>query len=72
MNNWISIEDKLPEIDEDVLVTFIGALQCPIVTTAYLYGERLYKNRPTFFSTSGVSLENVVAWMSLPEPYTGE
>lgn len=52
------------------LIGDIGAP--PIDTTAHVYEERLYKNRPTFFSTFAVYHENIEAWMSLPGPYTGE
>ena len=72
MNNWISIEDRLPEIDEDVLVTYIGMMGQSCIEIAYMEEDLVDSSRKSFFEENGELLENVVAWMLLPEPYTGE
>ena len=67
--NWISCSEKLPENDE-----------CVLATTAWgdvTIAERVYPpiNDTCWFIHDGntnATIDNVVAWMPLPEPYRGD
>lgn len=60
MNEWISVKDRLPEFNEDVLVT--GANRD--VYMAHL--SELYDEPPEFYYHSG-RIIGVTHWMTLPE-----
>lgn len=63
-HKWMYIVMNLPEYNEDVLVTdgsdvWIDAFDEAISGEVYLFG-------------TGGNIDEVTAWMPLPEPYTGE
>lgn len=59
---WISVEDRLPESDADVLVH--AGLLFPYIEAGYYDG--LWK-----YSYDGTEIEGVTHWMPLPEPPCG-
>lgn len=61
-NNWISVEDGLPENADDVLV-FMKE-EC-ISLAEYKQGKWKVYSTPYFFSSG-----NVTHWMPLPSPPT--
>lgn len=72
MNNWISVEDRLPKEDEGVLVcvngiwgniTFVNAIQIAV-----------YSQKDGWIIEGFVEFDNpaVEYWMPLPEPPKGE
>lgn len=66
---WISVEERLPEEDEDVLVFAIGDLCAVIAITSYshnLHGLRIDGWRPPweYFRHN----YKITHWMPLPEP----
>lgn len=65
MNGWISIKDKLPEVNRDVLVYkggFIGDLM-----NVYCYlGDDRWEDEYGYFDTA--ESEGITHWMPLPEP----
>ena len=69
---WISIDKQLPEIDQDVLVTYIGMMGQPCIDIAYFEEDLVDSSRKYFFRENGELLENVIAWIPLPKPYKGE
>ena len=63
-HKWMYIVMNLPEYNEDVIVTdgidvWIDAFDEAIDGEVYLFG-------------TGGNIDEVTAWMPLPEPYTGE
>lgn len=63
-HKWMYIIENLPEYNEDVIVTdgidvWIDAFDEAIDGEVYLFG-------------TGGNIDEVTAWMPLPEPYTGE
>ena len=78
-NGWISVEDRLPEDDVDVLVTYadIDDEEYADITTttygnAYLGGNKLdfkeWRSPFEYFKSN----YKVTAWQYLPEPYRPE
>ena len=68
MSEWISCKDRLPDINEQVLVTDVWN---GIDVMTYMPD---YPNEPRwedYYSTS-YEQDEIIAWMSLPEPYKGE
>lgn len=78
-NGWISVDDKLPEDDVDVLITYadiddINYTDICITTYGYAYlgGNKLdfkeWRSPFEYFKTN----YKVIAWRPLPEPYRPE
>lgn len=71
---WIAIEEKLPEIGENVLVTIKVADRFHFTEVAR-YGKPMFKNKICFYATDiewgDYEINGVTAWMPLPEPYLG-
>lgn len=71
LNEWVSIDDRLPEEEKFVLVTINSNASIKKVTIGYvtmarddndvLYGE--------WFDELFCEIDGVVAWKPLPEPY---
>lgn len=82
MSNWIKPKDKLPENEQEVLITVeectelgggIGTQRA--VWQAVFYNDPLENWYPffrTWIDDEKELTEDVVAWMPLPEPYTEE
>ena len=64
VNQWISCDERLPEDGPNILICDINGN----IEVAHL--SRLF--RIEFFSPYGDKIENVKAWMPLPEPYKEE
>lgn len=69
-NNWISVKDKLPEINEEVIVTTSsGRVWC-------IYYGYTYKSdkEPCFHEWDNEMWQcfkpNVIAWMRMPKAYS--
>ena len=78
-NGWISVDDKLPEDDVDVLITYadiddINYTDICITTYGYAYlgGNKLdfkeWRSPFEYFKSN----YKVMAWQYLPEPYRPE
>jgi hypothetical protein len=75
MSNWISVKDKLPELDQDVVDKEV--LVCDIDKCIYtcIYGKVYTKTRgesgveiqETFY-TNMSECDDITHWMPLPEP----
>ncbi len=62
MSEWISIKEKLPKTNEDILI-------CD------KYGDIFITHRATcneYYTESGNRIKAVKAWMPLPQPYKAE
>lgn len=75
---WISVKDRLPDEDVNVLVTLIDHRRRKV--NAKYNGEKKYSIRidklikkygEPFFWAKG-NTPSVIAWMPLPEPYNEE
>ena len=70
-NDWILVNEKLPNNEENVLITFVNEVGTHI-------GESLYRNSKFFYTAetdTGYYEEIyscVIAWMPLPTPYQSE
>lgn len=63
---WQIMGVTLPEVGKDVLI-------CDIDGDIYLtHRVNLDSTKFAFFNEWGDKIKNVVAWMPLPEPYTGD
>ena len=73
-DGWISVEERLPEVDEDTEET-IEDDDCPeyIVTIRGASESTTLKYNPdgTWFDENGC-IYDVIAWRPLPEPYRPE
>ena len=73
-DGWIPVEDRLPEVDEDVEET-IEDDECPeyIVTIRGAQESTTLKYSPdgTWFDENGY-IYDAIAWQPLPEPYRPE
>lgn len=73
-DGWISVEERLPEVDEDTEET-IEDDDCPeyIVTIRGASESTTLKYNPdgTWFDENGC-IYDVIAWRPLPEPYCPE
>ena len=71
MNEWISINDRLPDPDIYILLSFEGyALLCVGIYTVDDEDNGTFRDdRDIPFTEYGMYVN---AWMSLPEPYKGE
>lgn len=70
-NEWISIKDRLPEIDERVLIYKPKAGK-KIITSHRCYTERNAGNGALFFNESKYYGGTATHWKPLPKPPTGE
>ena len=61
MNEWISIEDRLPEEKLDVI---LFGIKCPTSFIGYLDGEDFVCDNANEF----VPVSYISHWMPLPEP----
>lgn len=59
---WIPVSERLPEEDEDIIITHLGNMKKPIVDVSYFDGDFRSEDGEAYFS-------EVIAWMPLPEPY---
>ena len=63
-DKWIPVTEKLPEDDEDVLVTRV------YTGSTHSFIDMVWFNEGKFLTQDGnLELSNVVAWMPLPKPY---
>lgn len=76
-NTWIPCSERLPEEPKENPVFAGKYLEVYLVTTKYgsneqdkVYPFRAFWNGINF--TDGRRILDVIAWMSLPEPYKGE
>lgn len=61
---WISVEDKLPEYGNAVLVYTSSG-----ICIAHICGKTITGDKPTWIETNGdYDFWNVTHWMPLPEP----
>ena len=68
MGNWISVEDVLPPLDEDVLVFSHGQISvCSLVRPNYEVADFVWEDVYGFWDDDeGISA--VSYWMPLPKP----
>lgn len=67
-NDWISVKDRLPEINQEVLISYGKK---PFLLIAFLYHPQYPKKDVKVFcgtNNTNYSLEYVTHWMPLPEP----
>lgn len=65
---WIPVSERLPEDENEVIVTVCDKSGC---TPDYYSAIGIYSTHLNCWIVDMIS-ENVIAWMSLPEPYRGE
>ena len=65
---WISVEERLPEIGQKVLV--VGRYKKAVYTGTYNGGQKMKhkKENPYKIITGGNGWRTFTYWMSLPEP----
>lgn len=70
VNEWIPVEERMPNYMQNVLVTYIGCFgvghHCDEVAYYDYSGQWMWSQDDT-----RVGVE-IIAWMPLPEPYQGE
>lgn len=73
-NGWISVDDRLPEKFDSVLVSCEGSIvggthegeKCEFVATGYMFSKDHWQIQ----GHNDVKYIKVIAWQTLPEPYT--
>jgi len=73
MMDWISVDDRLPEIGSHVLSCCKRLDGCwEITRTQFLYNEYISSHFWNYFSSGcgccDADMKNVTHWMPLPEP----
>lgn len=63
--NWISVEDKMPDNNVDVLLQFPSNMGVGF----YEDGDWAINTGDGIYSMVGYNEEKPIAWMPLPEPY---
>lgn len=63
--NWISVEDRLPDANDDVLLQFKGNMGVGF----YEDGDWAVNTGDGIYSEVSYDEEKPIAWMPLPEPY---
>lgn len=82
MNEWISVYDRMPEKDGLYLITvkyyFVNGMNRSTKLCKYNSGSidccpTWYRDSLTGYPESAeTDFEKVIAWMPIPEPYTGD
>ena len=80
MSNWILPKDKLPENEQEVLITLeegtehMGSICSErVVNQAVFYNDPIEAWYPFFRDwNDDMFITEVVAWMPVPEPFTEE
>jgi len=65
--NWISVEDKMPDNNLDVLLQFKGNMGVGF----YEDGDWAINTGEGIYSLVGYNEEKPIAWMPLPKPWEG-
>lgn len=70
--NWISCEEKLPELETPVLVTTDEEIVIMVTLEKYDENEMIWNTCEKWEYSFG--FDEIIAWQPLPEPYkqTGE
>lgn len=67
VQQWVSVTERLPEENTDVLVTYVNGEETRIIPVNYGQGTWF----DCIFNVKLDSLK-ITAWMPLPEPWKGE
>lgn len=69
MNKWIPVSERLPEDEQEVLITYKINVKHNVWSAIWdkLHG-RFYDKK----YSSYINLDYVTAWMPLPQPYKAE
>ena len=68
---WISVKDRLPENDDEILVTRRYREQNQVITDV-MYNPKHSRFEYCDDNYYGIEVKDVIAWMPLPEPYQGD